>query len=112
MNQTMSKVFGASLATMVGVTAVATGASFIEKQSPPSTFSLKGNRFDLNTFQGRFFQQLRNCDPSSLLSTTSDIFKAQELLNDFKSGTTTSDVSTLWKARKVRLLLLMFLFLF
>lgn len=100
-------VVGSLVSGAVGVACVSLGANAIEKDPPP--FTLKGDRFDLKSFQGRFYQQLRNCNPASLLASEKEIRLAEGRLNAFKehgkpaNADKALDDASLWHARKVSL---------
>jgi len=94
---------GAALTGSLGVGVLAMAANAIEKNDVPK-FSLTANRFDLNTFKGRFCQQLRNCDPSSLVYSDEQIREAESTLKAFKAGESDALAKSdadLWAAQKL-----------
>jgi hypothetical protein len=64
-------------------------------------FTLTGNRYDLNTFTGRFSYFLNIVDPRALISSDETIHQAKEELNLFKNGHSTRSHGELWKYRSL-----------
>jgi len=98
----LRSALGTCVAATTAVGAVAAGAQAVDASSPPPKFSMTESRFDLSTRQGRFAQQLSNCDPSTLLVTETEIQGAQKMLAEWRQGRA-SDRSEkeLWQARKL-----------
>jgi tricarboxylate carrier len=97
-------IAGASAATGLGVLAVVLGVQSVEGAIAAPRFSLRGERFDLSTMQGRFARQLSNCDPATLLAREPEIRRAQALLERFGAGKLAQGEATdaqLWAARKL-----------
>jgi hypothetical protein len=67
-------------------------------------YTKNGQRFDQETFTGRFSRMLLACDPRLLLYTEEQITQAQSLLKEY-SGPTTIDNQelnrSLWEARRI-----------
>lgn len=70
--------------------------------SPSATpFTLTGNRYDLNTFMGRFSHFLNIVDPRTLMASDQTIRDAKEELNLFKNGKSSRSDEELWRYRSL-----------
>eukprot|EP00551_Chaetoceros_affinis_P008052 CAMPEP_0203683320 /NCGR_PEP_ID=MMETSP0090-20130426/47461_1 /ASSEMBLY_ACC=CAM_ASM_001088 /TAXON_ID=426623 /ORGANISM="Chaetoceros affinis, Strain CCMP159" /LENGTH=350 /DNA_ID=CAMNT_0050552463 /DNA_START=200 /DNA_END=1252 /DNA_ORIENTATION=+ len=81
----------------------ASTSSNVVPEVPP--FSLDKERYDQNTYLGRYRRMLDIVDPRTLLYTNAEIETARSLLNTFRSNpkslpTTTTD-EQLWHAKKL-----------
>ncbi|XP_071828039.1 sideroflexin-5-like [Apostichopus japonicus] len=67
-------------------------------------FRLNQPRFDQGTFLGRYRHFLDIIDPRTLFTTKKQLEDAIKLLDDFKSGTRSENVSNkeLWEAQKIK----------
>jgi len=70
------------LAVCIGVTTVSTVAAVVEQSTGNEVpyFDVNGDRFDQNTFQGRFSKMLLSCDPRLLLYSAEEVQQAAELV--------------------------------
>lgn len=96
---------GASLAAaFAGVTVVSIGAAGVEYATADTClpYSTNGQRFDQNSFQGRFSRMLLACDPRLLLYTEDQVRQAKALVDTAHqySQDRTMD-RTLWEARRI-----------
>lgn len=96
---------GASLAAaLAGVTVVSLGAALVEYATADTCmpYSANGQRFDQNSFQGRFSRMLLACDPRLLLYSEDQVRQAKALLDtaDQHTGDRSMD-RTLWEARRI-----------
>ena len=71
-------------------------------------YSKNGQRFDQETFVGRFSRMLLACDPRLLMYTEEQITQAQNLLKEYSSNGQASVVEnnqelnrSLWEARRI-----------
>lgn len=100
-----SSSVGASLAAaFAGVAAVSVAAAGVEYSTADSClpYSHNGQRFDQNSFQGRFSRMLLACDPRLLLYSEGEVRQAQALIKDaqhYKDDRTMD--RTLWEARRI-----------
>lgn len=96
---------GASLAAaLAGVTVVSVGAAAVEYATADTClpYSSHGQRFDQNSFQGRFARMLLACDPRLLLYTESQVRQAQALLETADNYRDDRSMDrTLWEARRI-----------
>jgi len=69
---------------------------------PP--FKLNSSRFDLTTYKGRLRHFMDVTDPSTVFTSKRRLAEYCQLLDDFKHGRLSSDVTDemLWKAQKVK----------
>ena len=67
-------------------------------------FALDKERYDQNTFNGRFRKMLDVVDPTTLLCSREELDAALQLLNQVEQGTTSSlpPDEDLWRAKKIR----------
>lgn len=102
------------MAAAAGVVTVSGAAVLVDQLTlaescPP--YHPQRERFNVDTFGGRFAQMLLACDPALLLYTNEQVLQAKALLdrhsrgaNDDKAGDDGSDTPTnpeLWKARRI-----------
>lgn len=96
---------GASLAAaFAGVAVVSMGAAAVEFSTADSClpYSKNGQRFDQNSFQGRFSRMLLACDPRLLLYTEAQVRQAQSLIHTADQYRDDRSMDrTLWEARRI-----------
>eukprot|EP00977_Amphora_coffeiformis_P027469 scaffold34613_cov166-Amphora_coffeaeformis.AAC.7 len=93
---------GTSLAAVVvGVATVSAAAGAVEVATTPTcpTYSPSGQRFDQDTFMGRFSKMILQCDPRLVLYTESQILQAKEMLDNYKEHQ--GKDRELWEARRL-----------
>ncbi|PIK52395.1 putative sideroflexin-5-like [Apostichopus japonicus] len=75
-----------------------------QKTGDYPAFRLNQPRFDQGTFLGRYRHFLDIIDPRTLVTTKKQLEDAIKLLDDFKSGTRSENVSNkeLWEAQKIK----------
>lgn len=93
------------LAAAAGVGTVAAAAAVIENTTADScpSFDPKGQRFDANTFLGRFSRMLLACDPYLLSYSEERVRSSQEMVKNWHqwfNGTPEMD-RTLWEAKRI-----------
>jgi hypothetical protein len=67
-------------------------------------YTKNGQRFDQETFTGRFSRMLLACDPRLLLYTEEQVTQAQSLLKEYDGPTTIDNQElnrSLWEARRI-----------
>jgi len=80
---------------------------------PPTPFSLTGDKYDQDTYYGRFRKMIDLVDPRTLFHTQQDLQDAQRLLKEYKNqrhalGTTDFDINSIgttnefWNAKQIR----------
>ncbi|EER02706.1 Sideroflexin-5, putative [Perkinsus marinus ATCC 50983] len=75
-------------------------SSMITSETPP--FSLTDRRYDQTSYWGRFRSMLDQCDPTTLLHSTREIYESRNALHDFQNGNSKLSDEQLWKARKLK----------
>jgi sideroflexin-5 len=95
------RALAATCGLIAGIGTVVAGTQMVHQFNPPE-YSSKGNRFDLSTFQGRYFKMLLACDPSTLLFDEKAIRSSESLLTQYENGQVESDRRTLWSARALK----------
>lgn len=106
------------LATLLGVTTVSIAAGILEQATASSapSFDPKGQRFNAESFQGRFSRMLLACDPRLLLHSQTQVQQAKQLIQNWEVNEKTTIVNkksnsnnyvqvndnrTLWEAKRI-----------
>lgn len=97
-------ILSSLVAALAGVGAVSAAASLVESATADSClpYSEKGQRFDQDTFFGRFCKMKLACDPFLLLYTEEQVKEKQKLLD--KAAEYKNDRSKdreLWEAKRI-----------
>lgn len=94
------------VAATLGVGTVSATAAIVENATASSvpTFDPKGQRYDQDTFLGRFSRMLLACDPKLLFYTEEQVKRSAEMITNYKqyiNGTSEMD-RALWEARRIK----------
>lgn len=96
------KFVGSAVAGTAGVTLCGNNVAMAESASVPA-FTMDSPKYDQSTFMGRLMGMYEVIDPRTLLLTSADLAKAQDLLKQFKElGRKPDGVSDaeMWEARR------------
>jgi|EP00505_MAST-04D_sp_SCG-Rhode-Island_P004235 tricarboxylate carrier len=97
------KVAGPAVASLVvGTTAVGAIAKAVANTAIDQPFGLNVDRFDQNTFVGRWKKMVVGLDPSTLIATEREAMAAKDMLQRYAEGERIHDDATLFKARALR----------
>lgn len=93
------------LAAGLGVATVSAAAAMVENGTAASVppFDPKGQRFDADSFKGRFSRMLLACDPRLLSYTEEQVRGSRDLVENWKQyadGSAEMD-RTLWEAKRI-----------
>jgi tricarboxylate carrier len=95
------KLAGLTGSVCAGIATVSTVATVVRNREAPPKFSMAEERWNQDTFFGRYSKFLTRCDPALLVASSEQIREAQKIVNEHVDGQGKFSDRELWDMRQL-----------